>query len=147
MNGRNESFSVGEVSVKLARPSFSEMAGVVAQIDEAQTTAEIATLLLRAAVNEDKEALEKAIDEADHEQVMALWNEWLEFAGYEDFIEAWEAPRLKRQARQQAVMFRAMKAEGLISEDFLENFTGNMMLSSEPSTSDTPTPTAGRPLS
>jgi hypothetical protein len=141
MKGRSEVFQLAGEAYTLQRPSFSEMPGIVERID----SGEVVEILSEAVGSEYSDKLEKALESADHEDVTTLWDEYKTFMGYQAFLDNWLAPREREQAKRQAVMFTAMKEQGLVSETMFEDIMERMMLPSEAGTTSTALLTDGLP--
>lgn len=78
--GRKTELKLGEHKISLARPSYSQMAACAELVD----AGEVIAPLLEAA--EDKPALEKLLESADHEAVGQLFDDFCEFAGTTAFL-------------------------------------------------------------
>ena len=122
MNGRAQEFEFEKQTFSLKRAAFSEMHAVVVRINEG----EVEGLLLEAA-GEQAETLKGLLEAADHEQVIALWDDWLEFAGVAEYQKKYAEPRQAKVLQDQAEMFRAMKNQGLVSETFLQALLSSAM--------------------
>lgn len=79
--GRKTELKLGEHKISLARPSYAQMAACAELVD----AGEVIAPLLEAA--EDKPALEKLLESADHEEVGKLFDDFCEFAAVTSFLQ------------------------------------------------------------
>lgn len=142
MKGRTQAITLGDTSFTMARATFHEMPDVIDRYD----AGEVEGLLLEAA-GEHAEDLRAALEQADHEDVTAFLGAWHDFAGIEKYRKNYLEPRAQKNLEAQALMFRTMKDQGLITETYLEDLMNQQIDTLPSGTTTTGLPTAGRPLS
>jgi hypothetical protein len=138
VKGRKQQFTVGEVSLTLARPGFLEMAGLetdLRDILENSLTSEFSDTIPRilelAAADEteqDKAALASLADVGD---VLALWDAWLEFAEVRNFLFKRELTRLEHIKRSRIAEYVAMGLSEEAARERIESvMTGSLSFTS-----------------
>lgn len=156
MKGRKETFSVGSEAVSLSRPAFSEMHGFMPRVASLITethTANLANgglsdLLLEAASTpEDRTKLEAFLAEADYQDVMSLWDDYIAFGGFADFLASRESKRIATLLEARANELKLLRDRGLIDQDYIEAIISATMLPSQGFTGSTPANADGRQLS
>lgn len=110
--GRKQTFELEGKEHILARPGYREMQDFATKVEKGEHI----TVLLEAA--EDKGVLDAALNEADHENVETLIDDFVTYAGYESFTQA----SLQRQVKLSEAVFTLLKEKGLTEHETPEAY-------------------------
>lgn len=132
MLGRKQQFTVGEVTLTLARPSFSELTDLLPTLkflyedpEYEEVSHDISDILERAAEHEsdeDKAALKSLSDAVE---LVELWDQWLAFSGLQKVLVDRSIERLEQiRAYQERQMLAMGATQEQIDAHFLRAFLG-----------------------
>ena len=115
--GKTKTFKLEGQAFPLARPGYREMDGFIELVDAGKHI----EALLEAA--QEKEALDKLLDSADHENIDALIEEYETFAGHAVFTKT----SLERQLRLNELTYNLLKAQGITTHETFQSYTREQM--------------------